>query len=81
MYLAPIYVYPVLAILLPIVFYLLKPKWSWLSILCAVVIEVLVYWLEFSYYESRGIMILFTIAQVIVMAIILLILKQIKRKN
>ncbi len=79
MFLAPVLVYPVLAILLPVVFYFLNPKYAWCSIPCAVIVEIIVYWLDFSYYESRGLMILFTAAQVIVMVGVLFIIKQIAR--
>ncbi|MDY3928389.1 MAG: hypothetical protein SOZ34_03395 [Clostridia bacterium] len=80
MYLAPIVTYPVLAILLPVIFFIFIRKYMWLSILLAVIIEVIVYWIDFCYYEARGLMICITIAQVIVMTIIIFILKVMDRK-
>ncbi len=81
MYLVPAIVYPVLVMLLPVVFYLLKPKYAWYGIPCAVILEVIAYWRDFSYYESRGLMILFTVAQIIVMFVVLWLLKRINRKK
>ena len=75
MYIAPIYLYPVLAVLLPIAFYFIKCKFIWLSLILAVIIDLIVYWDDFSYYEARPIMIIFTLAQIAVMEIIILILK------
>lgn len=75
-FITPLFVYPVLAALLPVVFYFFKPKYAWLSIPCAVVIEVILFWLEFSYYESRGLMILLTVVQILIMALVLFVVKQ-----
>ena len=73
--LAPIILYPVLAVLLPVILYFIKRKFIWLSLILAVIIDLIVYWDDFSYYEARPIMIIFTLAQIAVMAIIILILK------
>lgn len=75
MYIAPIYLYPVLAVLLPAAFYFIKREYIWLSLILTVLIDLLVYWDDFSYYEARPLMIIFTLAQIAVMAIIILILK------
>ena len=40
-----------------------------------VIVDLLMYWLEYRYYESRGLLILFTLAQIVVMAVIILILQ------
>lgn len=75
MYIAPIYLYPVLAVFLPVALYFVKRKYIWLSLILAAVVEVIVYWSDFSYYEARPLMIIFTLVQLAVMAIIILILK------
>ena len=48
--------------------------------LLAVTVEVIINWVNFCYYESRGLMILFTFVQIAVMAILILILKAIGSK-
>ena len=73
--LAPIILYPVSALLLPIAFYFIKRKYIWLSLILAVAVDVILYWDEFSYYEGRPFIIFFTFVQIAVMAIIILILK------
>lgn len=79
--LAPIILYPVLAFLLPVVFYFRKRKYIWLSPILAVIIDVILYWDEFSYYEGRPFIIFFTFVQIAVMAIIILILKMAAAKK
>lgn len=69
-------VYPVLAILCLALFYSLKPQLAWISIPCAVIIELFLYWENFSYYEARGLMILLTVMQIVIMAIILSVLRR-----
>lgn len=64
----------VLTILPPIVFFLINRKYVWLSLLLTAIAEVIINWTEFCYYESRGLMIIFTSVQIAVMAIIILIL-------
>lgn len=78
---AAIIVYPVLAIVLPIVFYMVKRKYIWFSILVAVVSELVIYRLDFAYYEARPFFILFTLIQIVVMSIIILILTKVIDKR
>ena len=76
--LSPI-VFP-LTFILPVVFYFINRRYVWFSILLTVIVEVIINWVNFCYYESRGLMILFTFAQIAVMAILILILKAIGSK-
>ena len=43
--------------------------------------ELIINWDNFMYYESRGLMILFTLAQVAVMTVFILLLKYIGAKT
>lgn len=79
--LAPIILYPVLAVLLPVAFYFIKRKYIWFSLILAVIVDVIMYWDEFSYYEGRPFVIFFTFVQIAVMAIIILILKTVAAKK
>lgn len=79
--LGAIILYPVLAVLLPIAFYFIKRKYIWLSLILAVIVDVILYWDEFSYYEGRPFIIFFTFVQIAVMAIIILILKTVAAKK
>jgi len=45
-------------------FTLLVRIYVWFSILLAVTVEVIINWVNFCYYESRGLMILFTFVQI-----------------
>ena len=69
-----------LTFILPVVFYFFGRRYVWFSILLAVTVEVIINWVNFCYYESRGLMILFTFVQIAVMAILILILKAIGSK-
>ena len=69
-----------LTFILPVVFYFIVRRYVWFSILLAVTVEVIINWVNFCYYESRGLMILFTFVQIAVMAILILILKAIGSK-
>ena len=60
--------------------YFIGRRYVWFSILLAVTVEVIINWVNFCYYESRGLMILFTFVQIAVMAILILILKAIGSK-
>ncbi len=77
----PIYTYPILTIFLPVCFRLINRKLTWLSIICAVIIEIIMYWDEFCYYEARGLMIYLTLIQVIVMSVICILLNLIKKNK
>ena len=79
--LAPIILYPVLAVLLPVILYFIKRKFIWLSLILTVIIDGIVYWDEFSYYEARPLMIIFTLAQLVVMVIVILVLKTVVPKT
>ena len=70
-----------LTFILPVVFFFFfGRRYVWFSILLAVTVEVIINWVNFCYYESRGLMILFTFVQIAVMAILILILKAIGSK-
>ena len=69
-----------LTFILPVVFYFINRRYVWFSILLTVIVEVIINWVNFCYYESRGLMILFTFVQIAVMAILILILKAIGSK-
>lgn len=77
----PIYLYPTLAIVLPGIFRLINRKLTWMSIPCAVIIEIIMYWDEFCYYEARGLMIYLTLIQVIVMSVICIVLSLLRKKT
>lgn len=64
-----------LTFILPVASYFIARRYVWFSILLTVIVEVIVNWGNFCYYESRGLMILVTFAQIAVMAILILILK------
>ena len=46
-----------------------------------VLVEILINWDNFYYYESRGLMIFVTVIQIIVMTILILILKAVDLKR
>ena len=72
----------VLTVILPIASFLIDRRYAWFSLLLTVGIELLINWDNFCYYESRDLMIMVTLAQIIVMIGILLILSAVipKRK-
>ena len=76
--LSPI-VFP-LTFILPVVSYFINRRYVWFSILLTVIVEVIINWGNFCYYESRGLMILVTFVQIAVMAILILILKAVAPK-
>ncbi len=76
--LSPI-VFP-LTFILPVVSYFINRRYVWFSILLTVIVEVIINWGNFCYYESRGLMILVTFVQIAVMAILILILKVVHAK-
>lgn len=53
-----------------------KPAHSWLAIIICPMIDVLFFYQDFMYYESRPIVILFTIVQTIAVAIVVLIIRK-----
>ena len=67
-----------LTFLLPAAVFLIRRSAVWLSIPLTGVIVLMARWGEFTYYESRGLMILFTASQLAVMALFILILKSIR---
>ena len=69
-----------LTFILPVVFYFIDRRYVWFSILLTVIVEVIINWGNFCYYESRGLMILVTFGQIAVMAILILILKAVGSK-
>ena len=80
-YIPMIIVYPILALALPVAFYAVKRKFIWWSIAVAVVLDLICYLPEFLYYESRGLFIVFTLMQLAVMAVIILVLKWVGKKG
>ena len=66
-----------LTFVLPIAFYFINRRYVWFSILLTVIVEVMINWVNFCYYESRGLIILFTLVQIAVMSILILILKKV----
>ena len=70
-----------LTLILPVVFYFVNRRYVWCSILLAVLVGLIINWGNFNYYESRGLMILVTLVQVAVMAIIILILRAVTPKR
>jgi hypothetical protein len=77
--LSPI-VFP-LTFILPVVLFFVNRRYVWFSILLTVLVEVIINWGNFCYYESRGLMIFVTSIQAAVMAIIIWILKTVDRKR
>ena len=59
----------------PILFFLISRKYVWLSIPLTVLVELLVNWRNFTYYESRGLMISVTLFQLVVMAVVIILLR------
>ena len=57
--LSPI-VFP-LTFILPVVFFFVSRKYAWFSILLTVLVEIIINWGNFCYYESRGLMIFVTL--------------------
>lgn len=78
---APIYTYLVLTVLLPVIFRLINRKFTWLSIICAAIMEIIMYWDHFCYYESRGLMMYMTLIQIVIMSIIAASLNLIGKKK
>ena len=65
----------------PILFFLISRKYVWLSIPLTVLVELLVKWRNVTYYESRGLMILVTLFQLAIMAIVIILLKTVLSKK
>ena len=59
----------------PILFFLISRKYVWLSIPLTVLVELLVNWRTFTYYESRGLIILVTLFQLAIMAVVIILLR------
>ena len=70
-----------LTFILPVAVYVIKRRYIWASIPLTVIMELIINWDNFMYYESRGLMILFTLAQAAVMAVFILVLKYIGTKT
>ena len=75
----PIHIYVILAVFLPLAFWRINRRWVMMSIPAAAICEIAVFWRDFAYYESRGLMILFTAAQALVMAAVILLLMTARR--
>ena len=59
---------------LPVAFWLVNRRFAWLSIPFAVLLDLASFWPEYCYYESRGLFLCVTAAQLVVMAVIVLLL-------
>lgn len=70
-----------LTFILPVAVYVINRRYLWFSIPLTVIMELIINWDNFMYYESRGLMILFTLAQAAVMAVFILVLKYIGTKT
>ena len=70
-----------LTFILPVAVYVINRRYLWFSIPLTVILELFINWDNFMYYESRGLMILFTLAQVAVMTVFILLLKYIGAKT
>ena len=70
-----------LTFILPAAVFMIARKYLWFSVLLTAVVELLINWDNFTYYESRGLMILFTLVQLAVMAMMILLLKCIDMKR
>lgn len=70
-----------LTFILPVAVYVINRRYLWFSIPPTVIMELIINWDNFMYYESRGLMILFTLAQVAVMTVFILLLKYIGAKT
>lgn len=70
-----------LTFIFPIVVFFINRRYVWFSILLTVLIELIINWGNFCYYESRGLMIIVTLIQIAVMAIIILILSAVASKR
>ena len=65
----------------PILFFLISRKYVWLSIPLTVLVALLVNWRNSTYYESRGLMILVTLFQLAIMAVIILLRSAFTKKK
>ena len=70
-----------LTFILPVAVYVINRRYLWFSIPLTVILELFINWDNFMYYESRGLMILFTLAQAAVMAVFIQLLKYIGAKT
>lgn len=70
-----------LTFILPVAVYVINRRYLWFSIPLTVILELFINWDNFMYYESRGIVILFTLAQAAVMTVFILLLKYIGAKT
>ena len=70
-----------LTFILPIAVYVINRRYLWFSIPLTMIIELCINWDNFMYYESRGLVILFTLAQAAVMAVFIQLLKYIGAKT
>ena len=64
-----------LTFVVPILFFLISRKYAWFSIPLTALVELLVNWRNFTYYESRGLMILVTLFQLAIMAVVIILLR------
>lgn len=61
--------------ILPFVFFFINRRYVWFSILLTAIFEVVVWWDELCYYESRGLIIYAILIQLFLIAAIILLLK------
>lgn len=70
-----------LTFFLPIAVYFINRKYVWLSLLFTLCAELIINWENFCYYESRGLMTLFMLGQIAIIAIIILLLRAVPTKR
>lgn len=66
--------FAITAVVFPAALFFVTRRFAWLSLALAVVVDLVIYWPEFRYYESRGLFMGASLAQLVVMAILLLVL-------
>ena len=70
-----ILVFCIVALALPVIFYFAWRRLIWFCPALAAVLDLVIFWSEFDYYESRGLFLYITLLQILAIAIIILILK------
>ncbi|MBE6957166.1 MAG: hypothetical protein E7450_06905 [Ruminococcaceae bacterium] len=69
------------AVVLPIAFHNVTRRFAWLSVPFAAVLDLVLYWPDFSYYESRGLFVLAALVQLAVIAGVVLLLKFVDKRE
>ncbi|MBQ3134540.1 MAG: hypothetical protein IJB75_01845 [Oscillospiraceae bacterium] len=61
-------------VVLPVAFWLIDCRFAWFSMPFAVLLDLVSFWPEYCYYESRGLFLYVTLAQLTIMAVLVLLL-------